>query len=127
VLALSDGDGDGVFDVYDNCPTVFNPTQDAADGDGDGTPDSCDDLSCGDGRVQTREYCDYADATVDPASGRTLVSYCNGPANRHGLHAAGRGGVSESAVNRTSRGLPTTVFAAPCQPGHGRRAIGRRR
>ncbi|UCE17672.1 MAG: T9SS type A sorting domain-containing protein [Gemmatimonadota bacterium] len=36
----SDGDGDGVCDVDDNCPNVFNPGQE--DGDGDGTGDACD-------------------------------------------------------------------------------------
>jgi hypothetical protein len=55
---LADADGDGVFDPYDNCPMVANPTQanadfdregdacdastSAADGDGDGVPDAGD-------------------------------------------------------------------------------------
>jgi len=55
---LTDGDGDGVFDPYDNCITVANPTQanadfdalgdacdastSTADGDGDGVPDDGD-------------------------------------------------------------------------------------
>lgn len=37
---LVDGDGDGVFDEYDNCPTVANPTQANADFDREG--DACD-------------------------------------------------------------------------------------
>ena len=37
-----DGDGDGVPDATDNCPTVANPGQ--ADGDGDGIGDACDDM-----------------------------------------------------------------------------------
>jgi hypothetical protein len=37
---LADGDGDGVPDVYDNCPEVANPDQNDADGDGLG--DACD-------------------------------------------------------------------------------------
>ena len=36
----ADGDGDGVPDAMDNCPTVANPGQ--ADGDGDGKGDACD-------------------------------------------------------------------------------------
>jgi hypothetical protein len=35
-----DADGDGVEEAADNCPGVFNPTQD--DGDGDGFGDACD-------------------------------------------------------------------------------------
>jgi len=115
VLALADSDGDGVFDVYDNCPTVFNPTQDASDGDGDGTPDTCDELSCGDGVVQTREYCDYADATIDPVTGKTLGSFCNAPANP-GVDCTPLVAVEvvESAVNPDKQGvLPTTVFGSP--------------
>jgi len=115
VLALSDSDGDGVFDVYDNCPTVFNPTQDAADGDGDGTPDTCDDLSCGDGVAQAREYCDYADATVDPSTGRALGLFCNGPAHP-GVDCTPLVAVevSESAVNPGKQGIvPTTVYGSP--------------
>lgn len=39
--ALSpDTDGDGVYDIDDNCPTVFNPDQ--ADSDGNGVGDACD-------------------------------------------------------------------------------------
>lgn len=34
-----DDDGDGIPDVEDNCPHVFNPDQ--ADGDGDGIGDGC--------------------------------------------------------------------------------------
>jgi hypothetical protein len=36
----ADGDGDGIPDPADSCPTVADPEQ--ADGDGDGTGDACD-------------------------------------------------------------------------------------
>jgi hypothetical protein len=38
----ADTDRDGIFEPDDNCPTLFNPTQD--DADGDGTGDVCQDL-----------------------------------------------------------------------------------
>ncbi len=38
--AAADRDDDGVPDVLDNCPEIFNPTQ--ADFDGDGLADECD-------------------------------------------------------------------------------------
>ncbi len=116
VLALADGDGDGVFDVYDICPTVFDPSQDPTDGDGDGTPDACDESSrCGDGVAQPDEYCDYADRTIDKTTGRPLGSYCNGPANPgDDCTPLVTIKVSESAVNPTKNGvLPTTVFGSP--------------
>jgi PKD repeat protein len=37
----SDGDDDGIPDLVDNCPDVYNPDQ--ADSDGDGIGDACDD------------------------------------------------------------------------------------
>ncbi len=40
VYSCTDGDGDGVFDLDDNCPLTYNPGQE--DGDGDGVGDVCD-------------------------------------------------------------------------------------
>lgn len=50
-----DGDGDGVADAADNCPTVANPDQ--ADADGDGTGDACDSDTDGDGVPNTSDNC----------------------------------------------------------------------
>jgi hypothetical protein len=41
----SDGDGDGIADVCDNCANVPNPDQ--GDWNGNGTGDACDTLACG--------------------------------------------------------------------------------
>lgn len=40
LIVQADGDGDGVADEADNCPSAANPDQ--ADADGDGTGDACD-------------------------------------------------------------------------------------
>jgi hypothetical protein len=37
---LADGDEDGIYDLVDNCPDVYNPDQ--TDSDGDGVGDACD-------------------------------------------------------------------------------------
>jgi hypothetical protein len=96
---------------------VFNPDQDSTDGDGDGTPDTCDALTqlCGNGVVEGLEYCDYADATIDPVTGKTLGSFCNGPANAgDDCTPLVRLKVSENACNPRQKGvLPTTVFGSP--------------
>jgi len=38
-ISLSDSDGDGIIDIIDNCPTIFNPDQ--VDSKGDGVGDAC--------------------------------------------------------------------------------------
>jgi hypothetical protein len=50
---MSDSDLDGIEDVSDNCPSVFNPDQ--ADFNGDGQGDVCDDTD-GDGLSDVTEF-----------------------------------------------------------------------
>jgi Tol biopolymer transport system component len=54
-LALADGDGDGVLDASDNCPTTTNADQ--ADADGDGQGDACDPDDDNDGAPDTTDNC----------------------------------------------------------------------
>ena len=76
-LADPDGDGDGIPDALDNCPTVFNPDQtdvnmdgvgDACvDGDGDGIPDVLDNCLTVFNPDQTDDNMDgFGDACVSP-------------------------------------------------------------
>ena len=65
----TDGDGDGVLDVADNCPVDPNPEQRDNDGDGDG--DLCDWDDDGDGVADAEDNCptlanaDQADSDND--------------------------------------------------------------
>ncbi len=55
--ALKDTDRDGIPDIYDNCPYVYNPDQ--ADMDGDGVGDACDPDIDGDGIPNEEDNCPY--------------------------------------------------------------------
>ncbi|MGE3164593.1 MAG: thrombospondin type 3 repeat-containing protein [Planctomycetota bacterium] len=82
-----DSDGDGVQDVWDNCPVTFNPNQ--ADADGDGVGDACDGCPVtfnpnqadfdGDGR---QDFCDNCPVTFNPnqadADGDGVGDACDG-------------------------------------------------
>ena len=74
-----DSDGDGIPDISDNCPDVWNPTQ--ADIDGDDAGDDCDDDIDGDGIVNDWESLyemdpyDDSDALLDDDSDGMINLY----------------------------------------------------
>jgi len=59
-----DTDGDGVFDPFDNCPSVFNPLQ--VDTDGDGVGDPCDNCPTTSNPSQTDMDTDGIGDACDP-------------------------------------------------------------
>jgi cysteine-rich repeat protein len=86
LAVVPDGDGDGVVDGLDDCPTIANPGQE--DADGDGTGDACDacpnrpdpTCRCGDGILdQPVEQCDLGDAVNgQPGSPCSATCHVNG-------------------------------------------------
>jgi Zn-dependent metalloprotease len=61
----ADGDGDGVPDAYDNCPTA--PNADQANNDGDAEGDACDADDDNDGVPDTADNCPFT-ANADQAN-----------------------------------------------------------
>lgn len=117
VLALNDGDGDGVFDGSDNCQEIFNPEQ--ADGDGDGVGDACQVIEnrCGDGAIGPDEFCDDG-ARNGACDGRSYEQCTKLGAARSFCDASCKPvvflSVSETAVNPSKNGvLPARVMGTP--------------
>jgi hypothetical protein len=101
VLALADSDGDGLFDGFDNCQFTFNPDQ--GDGDADSAGDACDLFSCGDGIVDSVEYCD------DGSANGSAQSFCTSLCTPVVLIE-----VSEASVNPGQKGiLPGALLGTP--------------
>ena len=77
----TDTDGDGIADVYDNCPNVWNPWQE--DSNGDGVGDACD---CGTPRADIDhdgdvDLLDFAEWQTCPTTGHMAERCLCGDSN----------------------------------------------
>ena len=64
-FTISDSDGDGIEDIWDNCPSVPNPVQTDTDDDGDGN--ACDADDDNDGMPDDWEIANFLNPLVDDA------------------------------------------------------------
>jgi len=113
-LMLHDGDGDGILDDDDNCPSIANPYQ--HDFDFDGLGDACDPDIDGDGVANEEDICAETPLgeIVDPSIGCTIdqLCPCEGPQGtteswkNHGKYVSSVAKASESFVEM---GLITEV------------------
>lgn len=113
-VVVTDGDGDGVPDSSDNCPTVPNPNQEDADGDGVG--DACDPDRDGDGVANETDNCpdtanadqadsdfdgvgDACDSTFDSTASKVTGGGSTTPDNNFGFNAQSSGSTAKGNVN----------------------------
>jgi len=109
--ALPDGDGDGVPDVSDNCPSVANPGQ--ADIDGDGAGDACDLDDDGDGVSDAIENAapNGGDGNGDTFADATQWGVASLPA------AAGGSYLTVEVFGNCGRALSVAAATESAQPG----------
>src|SRR5262249_47608814 len=94
VQASADADRDGVADVRDDCPTVFDPGQ--ADADHDGTGDACAVAVAdadADGVADGADHCPGTAASALVLQNGCAIAQlcpCTAPSPRHGWIDAGR-------------------------------------
>jgi hypothetical protein len=82
-----DADGDGVFDVADNCPAARNADQ--LDSDADGAGDACDDDDDGDGLPDGADNCRReANPAQADADGDGIGDACSGDRDGDGVRDA---------------------------------------
>ncbi len=130
-LVGPDGDGDGVLDACDNCPSVANAPQ--ADSDSDGIGDACDDCpggnpnadADGDGVCDAIDVCANGDDGAD-ADGDGQPDACDICPNTRPNDADGDGNCGSPIVitgtlvsgSQESDALNDPTFDTSCAPFH---------
>jgi cysteine-rich repeat protein len=116
-VTATDGDGDGIPDAQDNCPTIFNPIRPMdggkqADADGDGQGDACDPCPLDANTTVCKVY-DPNDSDGDGFPNAT--DNCPNLANPDQADADndGKGDVCDpcpNAANPGNAGCPATIY-----------------
>ncbi|MBI4237086.1 MAG: thrombospondin type 3 repeat-containing protein [Deltaproteobacteria bacterium] len=116
-ILCQDTDKDGKNDLFDNCPTVYNPNQ--ADSDGDGIGDACEDAD-GDGIINPDDNCPCVKNPLQTElDGDTAGDACDPDDDNDGLLDTDEG------VAGTDLNLPDTDHDGYCDgPGQGFGLVG---
>jgi hypothetical protein len=96
-----DTDGDGVLDLFDNCPSVANPDQ--ANSDGDVLGNACDTDDDNDGVLDTVDNCTIvANANQLNADGDAYGNICDPDLNNSGLVTSADFTLMRAVLNRSA-------------------------
>ena len=113
VAGSVDGDGDGIADASDNCPSVSNANQ--ANLDGDALGDACDPDKDGDGVANATDNCEsVSNASQANLDGDALGDACD--SDKDGDGVANATDNCESVSNASQANLDGDALGDACDP-----------